>query len=338
MGVGKMTQGRPSKQQLLEKMITEIEVLHKKFGGFPSNLEANEIWKDIWLEETHHSTAIEGNTLSSKEVYNLVEQNLVTGHKEMRHYLEVQGYSQAARWIYEEAVESLKRQDRKITLNHVSHIHKLLMGLVWGAYPPVTGDKPGQIRTSGLTPTIRGSSLKLPHSGEVPKLLDKLIEKINRGPNNLGLYTVEWVAKIHAEFEAIHPFRDGNGRSGRLLLNYLLIVYGHPPAIILKSQRSKYIRALERAQGKNPDYTMLIELIARSVRDNLNKLMLPKISKEEDLVPLSTLAASTTYQPSYLRRLAQEGKLRAIKDGVLWLSTKKWFQEYLNSRSPRGRR
>lgn len=333
-----MTRGRPSKQKLLEKMIDEIVVMHKEFGGLPSNLEANEIWKDIWLEETHHSTAIEGNTLSSKEVYNLVEQDLVTGHKEMRHYLEVQGYSQAARWVYEEAVDSLKRQDRRLTLNHISHIHKLLMGLVWGAYPPVTGDKPGQIRVSGPTPIIRGSSIKLPPSGDVSKLLVVLIEKINIGPDKLGMYTVEWVAKIHSEFEAIHPFRDGNGRTGRLLMNYLLIVYGHPPAIILKSQRSRYMRALERAQGEKSDYTMLIELIARSVRDNLNKLMLPKISKCEDLVPLSTLAEGTKYQPSYLRRLAQEGKLKAVKEGVLWLSTKKWFQQYLESRSPRGRR
>lgn len=330
-----MNRGRPSLHKLLEKVESEIRVFHKEMGGFPSSLEANEIWKDIWLEETHHSTALEGNTLNSREIYKLVEQEIVSGNKEIRHYLEVQGYSNAAKWVYEQAVESYKNQDKTLTVQHISHIHKLLMGPVWTSYPPVTRDQPGQFRT-GSTPRIRGTSLKLPPSGDVPNLIKDLIDKINDGPGDLSI--CEWVAIIHAEFEKIHPFNDGNGRSGRLLMNYILIVNGYPPAIILKSQRPRYLRALERAQGKNPDYTMLAELIARSVRDNLNKLMLPLISGEEDLVPLSTLSEGTPYQSSYLRRLAQEGKLRAIKEGILWLSSKKWLKEYIDSRSPRGRR
>lgn len=330
-----MNRGRPSLITLLDKLIWEVNVFHTELKGFPSMLEANEIWKVIWLEETHHSTALEGNTLNSREVYNLVEQDIVTGNKEMRHYLEVQGYSQAARWVYEEAVAAYKRLDHKIALQHLSHIHQLLMKLVWGAYPPVTGDKPGQFRT-GPTPRIRGSSLKLPSSGDVPQLLKEIIKEINAGPGDL--YTIDWAAKIHARFEAIHPFTDGNGRTGRLLMNYLLIAHGYPPAIVLKSQRPKYLRALERAQGKKPDNTMLTELIARSVRDNLNKLMLPRLSAEGDLIPLSAIAEGTSYQPGYLRRLAQEGKLRAVKEGSIWVSSKKWFQEYLDSRSPRGRR
>jgi len=330
-----MNRGRPNLKKLLEKVNSEIIVFHKETGGFPSSLEANEIWKDIWLEETHHSTALEGNTLNSREIYKLVEQEIVSGNKEIRHYLEVQGYSNAARWVYEQAVGSYEQHDKTVTVQHISHIHNLLMGPVWISYPPVTGDKPGQFRR-GTAPRIRGSFLKLPPSGDVSDLINKLIHKINLGSGSS--HVCEWVAVIHSEFEKIHPFNDGNGRTGRLLMNYILIVNGYPPAIILKSQRPKYLRALERAQGKNPDYTMLVELVARAVRDNLNKLMLPKLSGEEDLVPLSTLAEGIQYQSSYLRRLAQEGKLKAVKEGNLWLSSKKWLQDYIDSRSPRGRR
>lgn len=330
-----MSIGRPSLEKVFLKVENEISIFHKEMGGFPSDLKANEIWKDIWLEETHHSTALEGNTLNSREIYKLVEQEIVTGNKEIRHYLEVQGYSNAARWVYERAVESYNQQDKTITIQHISHIHKLLMGPVWTSYPPVTGDQPGQFRT-GPAPKIRGSSLKLPPSGDVPDLIKNLIKKMNFGPDDL--FVCEWAAHTHAEFEKIHPFSDGNGRTGRLLMNYILIANGYPPAIILKSQRPKYLRALERAQGKNPDYSMLAELVARAVRDNLNKLMLPILSGAEDLVPLSTLAEGTKYQSSYLRRLAQEGKLQAVKDGNLWLSSKKRLQKYIDSRSPRGRR
>jgi len=330
--------GRPSLVTLLIKLDEEIKVL-KNRGGLPVSLEANEIWKDIWLEETHHSTALEGNTLNSKEVYNLVEQDIVTGHKEMKHYLEVQGYAQAARWVYEAAVESAKNKDYIIGPHHIRQIHSLLMGLVWQAYPPVTGDKPGQIRT-GPTPRIRGSSLKLPLSGDVPALLERLLNKINESWRP-AYHPVEFAAEIHAEFEVIHPFVDGNGRTGRLLMNYMLILKGYPPALILKSQRPKYLRALERAQGKDKDTYMLIELVARSVRDNLNKLLLPHMADSSDLIPLTALSEGTPYLPSYLRRLAQEGKLKAVKGGSsreIWLSSKKWLQEYIASRSPRGRR
>lgn len=330
-----MVQGRPSLDRVLDKLATEVAVFHRDLGGFPTTIEANEIWKDIWLEETHHSTALEGNTLNSREIYKLVEQSTVTGNKEMRHYLEVQGYSLAAKWVYEEAVQAAKEQAYSLTKQHISHIHQLLMNLVWGAYPPVSGDKPGQFRT-GPTPRIRGSALKLPASSQVPSLLQDLLEEINAGPGSKSV--IEWAAIIHAKFEAIHPFIDGNGRTGRLLMNFLLILSGYPPAIIMKSQRPKYLRALEKAQGKQPDYAMLTELTARAVRDNLNKLMLPQLSKDEDLVPLSTLAEGTPYQPGYLRRLAQEGKLQSVKEGTVWRSSKRWLRQYLDNRSQRGRR
>lgn len=326
--------GRPNLKVLLDKLKEEVLVL-KRHGGLPSSIEADELWKDIWLEETHHSTALEGNTLNSREIYNLVEQERVTGNKEMRHYLEVQGYSQAARWVYEQGVESSKNKDFVITIQHIRHIHNLLMGLVWNAYPPVSGDKPGQIRT-GPIPKIRGASIKLPTSAEVPGLLEALLDDINLWPKEV--HPIEISAMAHARFEAIHPFNDGNGRTGRLLMSYMLILKGYPPAIILKSQRPKYLRALEKAQSNNHDYTMLVELIARSVRDNLNRLMLPHIVGNVGLLPLTALAEGTVYKSSYLRRLAQEGKLKAIKEGTLWLSSKKWLQDYINSRSSRGRR
>ncbi len=327
--------GRPSVPALLDKIKHEILALKRYTKGLPTSIEADKIWRDIWLEETHHSTALEGNTLTPRELYNLVEHELVTGNKEMRYYLEVQGYSQAARWVYEAAVESAGRKDYKITLQHIRHIHNLLMGLIWRAYPPVSRDQPGQLRT-GRTPVIRGSSLKLPPSGDVPGLLDQLLRDISTWPK--AFHPVEFAAMIHARFEAIHPFIDGNGRTGRLLMNYMLILQGYPPAIILKSQRSKYLRALERAQGKQPDYSMLIELVARAVRDNLNKLLLPYLSTKNDLMPLNAVAEGTCYSSNYLRRLAQEGRLKAVKEGSIWLSSKQWLQDYIDSRSPRGRR
>ena len=69
-------------------------------GGLPSPLEAEGIWRGIWLEEAHHSTAIEGNTLVLKQVEVLLAEGRAVGNKELSEYLEVRGYATAADWVY----------------------------------------------------------------------------------------------------------------------------------------------------------------------------------------------------------------------------------------------
>jgi hypothetical protein len=69
-------------------------------GGLPSPVDAEGIWRRIWLEETHHSTAIEGNTLVLKQVEQLLAEGRAVGNKELAQYMEVRGYADAANWVY----------------------------------------------------------------------------------------------------------------------------------------------------------------------------------------------------------------------------------------------
>jgi len=69
-------------------------------------------------------------------------------------------------------------------------------------------------------------------------------------------------------------------------MNLMLIAHGYPPAIILKAQRKKYLNALQRVQSKK-DYRPLAEFVARAVSENVNKLLLPFLSTETDLIPLA---------------------------------------------------
>lgn len=332
-----MPPGRPSLHQILQRLTETNEALRQQLGGLPPSVQANDIWKDIWLEETHHSTALEGNTLTPRELFELVEHGLATGSKDLVYYLEVQGYAQAARWVYEQAVEDSQVSPEPwtlFTMQHVRQIHAELIGPVWAVRPPVGAGRPGEWRRG--TVTITGSPVKPPPHGLIDSRMDEWLQAVKAGPQP-EQHPVEWAAMLHADFEIIHPFPDGNGRTGRLLMNYLLLVTGYPPAIIYKNQRSRYIGALQRAQTQK-DYRGLVELVARAVLDNLNRLLLPQLATEETYLPLSALAEGTPYTASYLRKLADQGKLHALKQGGQWVSTRRHVEEYSAGKSLRGRK
>jgi Fic family protein len=96
-----VARGRPARTTIYSRLEEAIRDLNHHLGGLPRPAEAEDIWDDLWHLEAHHSTAIEGNTLVLREVRKLHDQGLAVGSKELREYMEVQGYAQAARWVYQ---------------------------------------------------------------------------------------------------------------------------------------------------------------------------------------------------------------------------------------------
>jgi Fic family protein len=145
----------------------------------------------------------------------------------------------------------------------------------------------------------------------------------------------ERLAKIHNDFERVHPYLDGNGRTGRLLLNLLLVRLGYPPAIVLKTERTRYLGAMRKAD--KGDYGPMGELIARAVTNNLYRFVVPAVAGPSRLVPLASLTDEKSgITATALRAAAERGRLRAQKsDSGIWLSSQKWLADYLKNKHKR---
>jgi Fic family protein len=316
------TGGRPSLDELLTLVDEEVALLHNDLGGLPRAVEADEILRAIWIDDVHNSTAIEGNTMTRAQVENLVDRRRVTA--ELSEALDVEGYARAADWVYRHAGDY-----RGVPLEVLSEIHKQAMALVWEVEPPPTHDRPGSWRKGRVR--VRGVQASLPAA--VPADLRAWTASTRR---STGQHPIVHAAIHHARLEKIHPFVDGNGRAGRLVLNFMLIQSGYPPAVILATQRPRYLQALSAADRGNGN--PLAEVVARAVRDTLSRLLIPKLAGEAKLVPLSALATQGPYSAAYLRQLVLAGRLRAVREGRLYLSSRAWLDQYVATRDPRGTR
>ncbi len=336
-----MPRGRPSRATIFDRFAAALDEL-RQFGGLPTPAEAKGIWDDIWHLEAHNSTAIEGNTLVLREVERLLDTGQAIGAKPLKDYLEVKGYGDAARWVYAQASGAGHLDsDALITVTEVREIHRLALAPVWEVAPhpdATAAEAPGGFREHDIRP-FGGGMQPTPWHGIGAALttwVDNAAE-LGRRVTDSTIAARDLpmeLARVHNSFETIHPFLDGNGRTGRLALNLILVRLGFPPAIIVKRDRDKYLLALDQADKGDPG--QLAEQLARSVIDNLHRFVVPNIAGPARIVPLRSLE---DWELSYeaLRQAARRGRLEAHQgsDGV-WRSSRHAVETYKTARHQRG--
>lgn len=335
--------GRPSRASVYDRLDRALAELNGRLGGLPSPKEAQLIWDDIWHQEAHHSTALEGNTLVLREVQALLDQGRAVGAKSLREYNEVKGYATAAQWVYSQALEPDEWFDGKLlSIHEVRRVHDMAMTPVWDVAPhPDATDRegPGSFREHDILSFSAG--MKPPSWPLVPSRVEQWVQDVCttgeqlRKAGSADRPLPEELARLHNTFEQVHPFLDGNGRTGRLLLNLVMVRLGYPPVIIFKRQRDAYLTAMQRADAG--DCGALGELIARAMYDNLNRFIVPNVAGPARLVPLTALV-SDDLSIAALRNAARRGRLDALQgpDGI-WRSSRKAVDEYRKTRQHRGR-
>ena len=199
--------------------------------------------KDFELTFTHNSTAIEGNTLTLMETKVVLEDGVAIGGKELREIYEVINHKKAYGYV-----KKCIAQKKPLDENIVKDLHAILTEniIVGGIYR----NEEVRISGAGFTP---------PFGNEMYMQIKNFYKELRIKENELN--TIELAAWTHAEFVRIHPFVDGNGRTGRLIMNYQLLLNGYLPVSVAKENRLDYYNALEM-YAVNGDLNIFADLVA----------------------------------------------------------------------------
>ena len=225
----------------LRKIIIDLK---KKVKDPIKILKNNKKIKDEFiLMMTYNSNAIEGSRMTIKETEEAIEGRRVKG-KELFEILEAVNHKNAMEFMLKNI-----RPGFKIDEKYILKLHEIVMYNF--------NDKlPGAYRTGYVN--LTNSDTPLPSAQDVPLKMSQLIKNINQYKGD----PIGKIAKDHYNFEIIHPFFDGNGRVGRLIMITQLLSQGFAPAIIRADDRYKYYMALEKCS--HGDSNNIIQIVCDS--------------------------------------------------------------------------
>ena len=193
--------------------------------------EISRLNEEFIIEYTYNSNAIEGNTLTLRET-DLVLRGLTIDQKPLKDHLEAVGHKEAFDFVSE-----LVKNNVPISESVIKQIHYLVLA-----------DKKDD---RGVYRKIPVRIMGAKHEPVQPYLIEPRMKQLLQDFNESAEHIVTKLARFHIEFESIHPFIDGNGRTGRLLVNFELMKVGFPPIDIKFSDRIAYYNAFDEYHVKH---------------------------------------------------------------------------------------
>ena len=212
-------------RELLEN-VEAIKLHFNKYFLKQNSATIRETYKNFIIEFAYNTASLEGNTITLKEAEKLLKENLAPKEKTMREIFDLQNT--------EKVFFHLLDTGNEINHQSIIEIHDMLMENI-------------DVRKGYRTHEIR---VFKSHFDSSPVMyiktdMDLLLKWYNKYKNKL--HPLVLGAMFHHKFERIHPFSDGNGRAGRMILNHILMRNGYPPLIIKKQNRSEYLKQLAKA-------------------------------------------------------------------------------------------
>lgn len=216
--------------------------------------EVERLRDEFLIEFTYNSNAIEGNTLTLQET-TMVLEGMTIDQKPLKEHLEIIGHRDAFQYI-----ENLVSDEVNFSEYVIKNIHSLVLM-----------DRPeDKGRYRRIPVRIMGAFHEPPQPYMVEPMMNDLL--LNHCKRKVKMHLVESIALFHLEFEGIHPFIDGNGRTGRLLINLELMQHGYPTIDVKFSDRKKYYQAFDEYY-RNQNALPMKEMIAGYVNERLEKYL-----------------------------------------------------------------
>ncbi|MFA5313704.1 MAG: Fic family protein [Methanomassiliicoccales archaeon] len=261
------------------------------------------VWKELSVINTHGTNAIEGNALTLEEVRTVLTEGMGVAKRTVRELRET--------IQHDEAFRSLPgRLERPLDPVTVLELHEQVFR---GILPDA-----GQWRRVNVL--ITGAKHRPPRMEKVPDLVVSLLEGYNRKDVE-GEDVFELASFMHCGFESVHPFIDGNGRIGRLLLNHHLMRRNWPPVSLTLSDRKEYYQAL--TEGDENDYARMTGLLTSVMSRSLLTILDSVGTKDDELLPLKDLEKISGLSAKYLSLRAGQRKLPALMTKGEYLSSRR---------------
>jgi Fic family protein len=245
----------PLEKELSQEEIDFVKRLEKEADFKIFHLSEKD-WKTFSKSFTFNTNAIEGSELNKKEVSAVITEGKWPD-KSKADIAEVYGVN--------EAIEFIRKTEEHLSANLLKEIHRIVFRN--------SKDFAGEFRKKGEEVVVMSSSGKVVHEGapqsRIPGLLDNLIAWYQKSKNKYPALIL--AAVVHNQFENIHPFADGNGRVGRIILNNILIKNALPPINIELKDRLEYYETLQEYE-KNKNIRPTIQFLLKEYKTTKKEL------------------------------------------------------------------
>lgn len=249
-------------------------------------------------ESVYNSNAIENSTLTLKETEKILLEQELSRDVSLREVFEAKNLARVI--AYKRNKSQSQELDKELTLL----LHKMLIG-------GINDNIAGRFRKKGEY--VRVAS----HIAPSPEHIERLIESILlEYSTNAASYFLDKIAKFHLDFETIHPFVDGNGRIGRVLINFQLLSLGYPRLIILNKEKDAYYRAFQDYRGKKKNTKPMEKILAQALTESLHKRI--AYLRDENIVSLSGYIKKRGLSAPAVTNAAKRQTIPAFRERGIW--------------------
>jgi len=282
---------QPFKQRI-QDLKSEYERLKTGKEGLLAMIDEVEV-----PENVYNSNAIENSTLTLKETEKILLEQELSRNISLREVFEAKNLARVINYKRD------KLHNEELTKDRILLLHQMLLG-------GIDDGISGRFRKKGEF--VRVAS----HIAPAPEHVERMIEDIlSEYKSDMGSYFLDKIARFHLDFENIHPFCDGNGRLGRVIINYQFLALGVPRVIIRNKEKGIYYQAFRNYEERKDTKTME-KILALAVIESLHKRI--SYLKGDVIISLSEFIKKHKLKASAVTNAARRQTIPAFREKGIW--------------------